>query len=244
MTSGDPVAARRRSPRTTIREVRDPRDPLVREAYALLRRTFARGERVAMREWTESLRENVGKLPTDSLWHLFVAVREGVVLGLASGTYLGNVNLGVVGYLAMHPVVRSRGVGSRLRLRLRRQFARDALRQGHRALDGIMGEVSPTNPWLRRLASRPEVLVLDFPYFQPRLNDDDDPTPFLLYYESLTSPRARMPVGELRRILYTVWRRIYRVARPLDEPAFRAMMRALEHRRTVGRRQLTPPRSR
>jgi hypothetical protein len=229
-----------RPPRTTIREVRDPRDPLVREAYALLRRTFARGERVAMREWVESLRENAGKLPTDFSWHLFVAEQEGVVVGLASGTYLGNVNIGVVGYLAMHPIVRSRGIGSRLRLRLRRQFARDAQRLGHRALDGIVGEVSPANPWLRRLASRPEVLVLDFPYFQPRLYDGDDPTPFLLYYESLASPRTRMPVGELRRILYTIWRRIYRVARPLDQPPFRAMMRALDGRRSVGRRRLTP----
>ena len=166
-----------------------------------------------------------------------VAEEEGRVVGLASGTYLGNVNLGVIGYLAADRTTRSRGVGTRLRGHLRRRFARDAKRITGGPLEGIIGEVSADNPWLRALARRPEVLVLDFQYYQPRLYDDDEPSPFVLYYECLTRVRDRIPVKELRRILYTIWRRIYRVSRPVDRRAFRAMLRALENRRTIGRRR-------
>ena len=63
------------------------------------------------------------------------------------------------------------------------------------------------------------------------------PHPSCSTYESLTGVRDRMPVKELRRILYTIWRRIYRVGRPVDRRAFRAMLRALEGRRTIGRRR-------
>jgi hypothetical protein len=226
--------------RTTIREIVDPKDPAVRSAYALLARTFPRKERVARSDWTGSLAEGAQGLATDFAWHLLVAERDDAVIGLASGTYLGNVNLGVIGYLAMVPEVRSLGVGTRLRTRLRQRFARDATQLRARPLDGIIGEVSATNPWLRRLATRPEVLLLDFPYFQPRLYDGDTPSPFILYYESLERQRDRLPVGELRRILYTVWRRVYRIPRPLDDPAFRAMLRAMQHRRSIGRRPLPP----
>lgn len=225
-------------PRTRIREITDPADPALRPAYALLAGTFGREERVALRDWRRSLAERSQGLLTDTAWHLLVAERRGVVVGLASGTYLGNVNLGVIGYLASTPLVRSQGLGARLRAHLRRRFERDAVRIGRRKLDGVIGEVSAGNPWLRSLARRDEVLVLDFPYFQPRLHHDHLPAPFLLYYESLGHHRQRLGVGELRRILYAVWRRVYRVSRPLDRPAFRAMLRALAHRRTVGRHHL------
>ncbi len=234
-------AAGKKIERTTVRELTDPADPAVRRAYALLKQTFHRGERVALREWLGSLEESRNGLATDTAWHLLVAEQGSKVVGLASGTYLGNVNIGVIGYLAMVPEVRSRGIGSRLRARLRTRFARDAERIAGEPLAAIIGEVSAKNRWLRSLASRPEVLVLDFPYFQPKLTDDDEPSPFVLYYESLRGQRERLPVGELRRILYTVWRRVYRIGRPLDRPAFRLMLRALANRRTVGRYKLQPP---
>lgn len=233
-TRASPATA---TPRLTIREVTDPADRALKEAYAILSQVFHRGERVALSDWKASLEEKSLQVLTDIVWHLIVAEEEGRVVGLASGSYLGNVNLGVVGYLAASRGTRSRGVGTRLRAHLRRAFARDAVRITGHPLEGILGEVSATNPWLAVLARRPEVLVLDFQYYQPRLYDKDDPSPFVLYYESLTGVRDRMPVKELRRILYTIWRRIYRVSHPVDRRAFRAMLRALNGRRSIGRRR-------
>jgi hypothetical protein len=232
---------KRRKPLTTIREITDPQDKAVNEAYTILSRTFHRGERVARRDWIGSLSERSGKLLTDVAWHLIVAEQHGHVVGLTSGSYLGNVNVGVIGYLAAKPETRSLGIGTRLRARLRKAFANDAERIAGGPLKAIIGEVSAENPWLRSLARRPEVLVLDFPYYQPKLYDDDLPSPFVLYYESMLGTRERIPTAELRQLLYTVWRRVYRVSRPLGRPAFRAMLRSLERRRTVGRRTLPPP---
>lgn len=219
-----------------VREIVDPADPALTAAYALLKKSFHRGERVALREWRDSLAEKSQNLLTDLSWHLLVAERDGKVVGLNSGSYLGNVNLGMIGYLAIEPEERSQGIGTRLRSRLRTVFERDAKKIRGESLRGIIGEVSVTNPWLRTLNRRSNVLLLDFPYHQPSLNENDEPSPFILYLESFEGDRVRMSVTELRKLLYTVWRRIYRVSRPLDRASFRAMLRTLDKRRFVGRR--------
>lgn len=224
---------------TRVREVVDPADPAVKQAHMLLARTFHRRERVTLRDWRGSMREKQPRLGTDIAWHLIVAEVDGKVVGFASGTYLGNMNLGVIGYLAISPSGRSLGLGTRLRNQLRVRFERDARRIRREPLEGIIGEVSAANPWLGTLARRPNVIVLNFAYYQPSLYEGDNPSPFLLYYESLHRRRDRLPVGELRRILYTVWRRVYRISHPLDRSAFRAMLRALEKRRTIGRHPVT-----
>lgn len=223
-----------RQARTRIREITTPDDPLVRDAYRLLRKTFPRHERVLLSEWKATLQERARHVWTDLTWHLIIAEREGRVEGLATGTYLGNVNVGVIGYLAIDPAVRAAGLGTRLRSRLRDAFRRDARQLVGRDLNAVLGEVSADNPWLSALSRKPGVLVLNLPYFQPRLYPQDQPSPFILYYESMGSPRRWVPASELRRILYAIWRRAYRISRPLERPAFRLMLKALEGRRRIG----------
>jgi len=46
--------------------------------------------------------------------------------------------------------------------------------------------------------------------------------------------RRRLPATVVRRLLYTVWRRVYRIARPMSDPAFRRMLRELSGRRWIG----------
>ena len=222
-----------------IREITDVQDPALKAAYALLTRSFHLDERVELGEWKSSLKEQADGLITDMVWHLLVAERDGRVIGLNSGTFIGSINLGMIGYLAIDDDARSLGLGTRLRNRLRRLFTKDALRVSGKPLGGILGEVSERNPWLRTLARRPNVLALDFAYFQPSLASGDAPTPFVLYWEQLDHVRQRIPVRELRQVLYAIWRRAYRISRPLECVAFRAMMRALKDRRTIGRRTLT-----
>jgi len=223
--------------RLSVREIVSSKDPALRQAYALLRKTFPPSERVPYREWVDTLEERETGMWSDTAWHLFVAEREGHVVGLASGSYIGNVNVGMVGYLAATPETRGSGIGTRLRNRLRGTFERDARRVAGRSLDAILGEVSTKNRWLARLSQNPRVLVLDIEYFQPKLYPTDDPSPFVLYYEAMETPRSSIPVAELRQILYAIWRRVYRVRRPLERPAFRRMLRTIEGKRRVGRRK-------
>lgn len=217
-----------------IREIATADDGALAEIHALLRRSFHRHERVSLREWRSTLREKTRGVWTDYAWHLLVAEHGARVVGLTAGTYVGNVNVGIIGYLAIAPEFQAGGLGSRLRARLRHTFERDARQIAGRPLDAVLGEVSADNPWLTSLSRRSNVLILDLPYFQPSLGPGDPPSPYVLYYESLRRPRRYIPAGELRQLLYAVWRRAYRISRPLEHAAFRRMLRSLDGRRRIG----------
>ena len=140
---------------------------------------------------------------------MLVAERGDRIIGIASGTYLGNVGIGFVGYLGVAPDVRGVRLGTRLRARLRTAFARDARRVTATGLRAILGEVKIDNPWLGHLIKDPRVVALDFRYRQPRLMPGKHPVPLVLYYESMRGNVSRLRARMVRRILYTVWRRVY-----------------------------------
>jgi GNAT superfamily N-acetyltransferase len=226
---------RRRRVTIRIREIVSADDPGFREAHSLLRREFPRGEMLPLRDWRNVMRERREGLWTDVAWHLLVAEREGEVVGAASASYLGEVNVIVVGYVAVRADVRGEGLGPRLRRGLRRKCEADARRVGHSHLKAVIGEVHAGNPWLRSLVHREGAIALDFDYYQPTLSGG--PVALVLYYQPLGAPRRSLSVPELRRLLYSIWRRAYRVPQPLARPAFRRMLRSLVGRRRVGQRE-------
>jgi GNAT superfamily N-acetyltransferase len=226
--------------RITLREVQRPADPALPRAYRLAARAFHKAEMVGPAEWRDSLREREAGLWSDVSWRLVIAERGKTVLGVATGTYLGNINSGVTGYLAVSPAARGLGLGPRLRRRLTRLFHQDALRIRHRLLEGIIGEVRLDNPWLRTLVRCDRVIALDFAYHQPQLRRGSRPVALVLYYERLTGVAVRFTAARLRRLLYTIWRRIYRIARPTSDPAFRRMLADLAGRTSIGRLRLRP----
>jgi GNAT superfamily N-acetyltransferase len=158
------------------------------------------------------------------------------VIGAASCSYVGNINVMVVGYVAVRADARGLGLGPKLRRTLRRKCEADARRTGHKQLRAVVGEVHATNPWLRSLVHREGAIALDFDYYQPSLRGEK-PVPLVLYYQPLDRRRRSLPTAELRRLLYSMWRRAYRVAQPLSRPAFRRMLRSLKGRRVVGQRR-------
>jgi GNAT superfamily N-acetyltransferase len=226
--------------RITVREILSADDPAFSPAHALLRREFSRAEMLPVRDWRNAMRERREGLWSDIAWHLLVAQRGSTIVAAATGSYLGNVNVGVIGYIAVRPAARASGLGPRMRRTLLRKFAADARRAGHASLTAIVGEVRADNPWLRHLARRESIIALDFPYVQPSLGGTRRPVPLVMYYQSLDRPRTSLGAAELRRLLFTIWRRAYRVSRPLAHPEFRRMLRALEGRRRIGSRPLSP----
>ena len=222
-----------------VREVEDSDDAILSNAYQLLRREFDKHELVSVLEWRDTLAERDAEVWSDVCWHIFVAERKGKILGVATGTYLGNVNIGAIGYLVVHPDARGLGLGPRLRSRLKAALKRDARRLRGKELAAVVGEVRRDNPWLRRLIRRDDVIALDFPYFQPSLRRGQEPVPFVFYYEGVGKVRRTLEAKELSRLLYTIWRRVYRVARPMTSEAFRRMVKDLAGRRVV--RELPEP---
>ena len=222
----------------TYREIVHSTDPAIRRVHNVVRRTFHSNKLVGIHEWRDSLREKEAGLWSDIRWHLVVAEMAGRVVGVASGMYLGNINIGVVGYLAVGARARGLGVGSKLRARLRASFHRDARRIAAKPLEAVIGEVRRDNPWLRSLVRNERVLALDFGYLQPKLRPGDKPVSLVLYYEGIARPIRRLASARLRTILYTTWRRIYRIARPLAHAEFRRMLQDLEGRASIGELRL------
>jgi GNAT superfamily N-acetyltransferase len=226
--------------RLTIREVWSAADPAFDAAHRLFRRIFPRAELLPKGEWAYAMREREAGLWTDLDWHMLVAQRGGTVIGAASGSYVGNINVGIIGYIAVDPGTRATGIGPKLRRRLRLAFERNAKLVRGRPLKAIVGEVRVDNPWLRTLVRREGAIALDFPYYQPSLHRSAKPVPLVLYYQPLPAPRTSLSAAEVRRLLYTIWRRPYRIARPLSRAPFRHMLKALEGRRSIGQRPLPP----
>jgi GNAT superfamily N-acetyltransferase len=229
------VVAEGRRTGLRIREVTSASDTGLAAAHRLLRGAFHPAELLPRKAWGEALRERAAGLWTDTAWHLLVAEEGNRVLGAASGNYVGSVNVGLVGYVVVDPAARGRGLGSRLRRGLRARFERDARRLRGRPLEALVGEVRADNPWLRHLVAIERVFALDFPYRQPSLGGPAGAAvPLVLYYHPLTRRRRSLPAAEVRRLLYALWRRPYRIGRPLSRPAFRRMLASLEGRRSVG----------
>lgn len=224
-----------------IREVQRVDDPGLGRAHRMLARVFPRAELMPVREWRYVLRERMADVWSDLSWHLVVAEQGGRAVGAASGNYLGSLNVGIVGYVAVQPGLRSRGLGPELRRRLRELFVADARAISGRRLEALVGEVHADNPWLHYLVRREGAIALDIPYRQPALGRREDPVPLVLYYQAIRGRRRTLPTVFVRRLLYALWRRAYRIPRPLTDPAFRRMLNALAGRRTVGQRVLPRP---
>lgn len=225
-----------------IWEIRGAADPGLGRAHRMLMRLFPRAELLPVREWRYVLAERDAGVWSDLTWHLLIAELNGRTVGAASGNYLGSLNVGIIGYVAVAPAVRSRGLGPRLRRRLAALFGTDAQAIRGRPLEALVGEVHAVNPWLHHLVRREGAVALDFAYCQPALGHGARAVPLVLYYQRLDRRPRAVPASVVRRLVYALWRRAYRVPRPLRSAIFRRMLRDLAGRRVIGQRALPTPR--
>jgi len=222
-----------------IREIRSPHDPAIGPAHRLLHRMFPRAELLPLRDWRYALAERAAGLWTDLGWHIIVAELDGRVHGVATANYVGNVNVGMIGYIGVDAKGRASGVGGDLRERMREILQRDALRMRSVPLRAIVGEIHAYNPWLRHLVRYSGALALDFPYRQPSIRSAEKAVPLVLYYQGLDRRRRSLRTEEIRRLIYAIWRRVYRIARPVSRRSFQQMLRSLPPGSRVGARDLS-----
>lgn len=210
-------------------------DPLFEKAFALYSQVFPPSEKID-REYFENLfEESRLDLLAPYAFHFLVAHRNGTVDGFVTGSYLAIVNVGFVGYLAVGPDAAGEQIGSRLRDRLIASLTLDAAAAGRSDLLGMMGEVEDGNPWLERMRRR-GALTFDLRYLQPSTGGMSI-VPLILYLEPIKVSRLRsLPVKTVRRLLYAIYRRLYRIPFPLMRAEFQDMLRQLEGRTRVGTR--------
>jgi len=203
----------------------DERAPLVEAALALIEASFSTDKRQPLDEIRMAIEEMRRGLLSQHEFHLLVAVDgEENVVAVTCGVYMEGVNAGFVDYLAVRPEARGTGTGSRLRAALVDAFREDARRWGEDDLAWVLGEVEANNPWLRRITENGDAIPFDFSYVQPRLSADRRPVPLVLYREPVGDERENLPTESVRRLLYAIYRRVYRVGFPLRMEGFRAML--------------------
>lgn len=221
-------------PDIEIVEVDDERTTLADEAVALFEETFDRRDRHDTHELRLEIAEKRLELLPPFDFHLLVARAEHHVHGAIMGCYLAGANAGFVNYLAVPASMRGMGIGRLLRPRLVELFQEDARRHSGQELAWVIGEVRSDNPWMRRLVRNRGAIPFDLRYFHPGMRPSGHSPPYVLYRQPFADPRVELPVAFVRRILYTVYRRAYRVRYPLDHDGFRDMLQQLEGREFVG----------
>ena len=218
-----------------IVEIEDERGRLAAEALRLIERAFAPQERQPVEQIAMEIEEKRLGLLTSYDFHLFVAVDPGRrVVAVASGVYLGGVNTGFITYLAVRRRARGERLGRRMRTALINAFRSDARILDWSNLDAVVGEVRTESPWLQRLVRDRAVVPLDLTYYHPGIEPGEGATRWTLYRQKFADEREALPVDEVRKLLYAIWRRAYRVQWPLRRDAFRDMLDQLEGRDRVG----------
>lgn len=224
-----------RSAEPRLVPVTDERDPLADRAFSLIEQMFAPQDRQAVSELRSELAERRLGMFTNYNFHLIVAVYEDddAPAGTITGVYLGGVNAGFVTYLAVRRQYRGRRIARLLRPRLIDAFRADARAAQRADLAWVLGEVRASSPWLRRLVRTRGAIPFDLDYYHPGMTPGVS-EPYLLYRQPIGDDRRALAVTQVRRVLYAIYRRAYRVRYPLHRESFVAMMDQLEGRETVG----------
>jgi hypothetical protein len=218
-----------------IIEIEHEGSPVAERALQLIRRTFPPHERQPIEQIAMEVEEKRLGLLTSYDFHLFAAVTESdEVMAIASGVYLGGVNTGFITYLAVVEEFRERRIGRRIRMALVDAFRHDARALDWSELNAVVGEVRLDSPWLQRLVRDRAVIPLDLEYFHPGQESIPPVVRWVLYRQPMADEREALPAGEVRQLLYAIWRRAYRVRWPLEREGFHVMLKQLEGREEVG----------
>jgi len=223
--------ATQESPWPSIRivEVMDERDPVAEQALELISQAFDRTDRQPVAELRSEVEEKRLGLLTAMDSHLLAALSaEGNAVGTAAGIYLEGVNAGFVTYLTVARDYRGRKLGPALRSALVAAFRDDARRAGFSELAWVLGEIRADSPWLLRLLKRRSAIAFDLTYLHPGMHPERKSAPYVLYRQPVGDSRPVLSADEVRRVLYSIYRRAYRVRYPLQHQSFRAMLMELE----------------
>lgn len=218
-----------------IDEIRDEREPLADAALAVIADMFAPDERQPINELRSEIAERRLGVLSGYNFHLLTALYEGdgVPAGTIAGLYLDGVNAGFITYLAVRKQHRGRRLARLLRPKLIEVFRADARREEYDDLAWVLGEVRADSPWLRRLIRTRGAIPYDLEYYHPGMSLDSTER-YVLYRQPIGDHRRELPVELVRRTLFAIYRRGYRVRYPLNRDIFKNMLEQLEGRETVG----------
>ena len=218
----------------SVVHIDDEDAPLAGEALQLIGEIFPPYDRHSLADLRSELAEKRLDLLSPFDFHLLAMVgQDGHAVAAASGIYLAGVNAGFITYLAVSPELRGQQLGHELRAHLVEAFRENARAAGREDLAFVLGEVRIDNPWLHSLVREGKAVPFHFSYFHPGMSPGAERR-YVLYRQPVMDVREDLPATEVRKILYAVYRRAYRVRYPLERENFRLMLAELEGRERVG----------
>ena len=162
-----------------------------------------------------------GAVPT-----VVCALYSGALVGAVVGAYLPRVNVGMVLYSAVERRARNRGLYGAMRARLVEAIAADARDAGKPGVDYIVSEVEEDSPLHRQYVSEWRAYTAPCDYWQPE-TQGLSARPLKLVLQPILAdgpPTAR----ETAVLVREIYRSVYRLEDPEEEPSYRRVILSLE----------------
>jgi hypothetical protein len=188
-------------------------------------------------EERESFTVSVRERNDDWMPTLAVATVDRALAGAQLGGLVPSVGLLSLPYTAVEERYEGRGVYRALKGAMLAELERRAREQGLPPPRGNVSEEAVGSAQYRRKVERGDAIHLPLAYAQPRAQGLEE-HPLALTYEPLDSPIPAFDPGELLRIVAALYRGLYRIERPEDDPTFRRIATAFRGSSASG--QLRP----
>jgi hypothetical protein len=157
---------------------------------------------------------------------VLVALHGNTVVGAVVGAYLPRVDVGMVLYSAVERRARNRGLYGAMRARLVEAIAADARDAGKPGVDYIVSEVEEDSPLHRQYVSEWRAYTAPCDYWQPE-TQGLSARPLKLVLQPILAdgpPTAR----ETAVLVREIYRSVYRLEDPEEEPSYRRVILSLE----------------
>lgn len=200
--------------RVAYRVIADATERGFDQAFRLYERTFPPGERESLagfRSWLGC----TGFHEPAPYNFMMVMERGSAILGMATMHYVEKLPAAFLGYLAVVPELRGKGLGTSLAERVFREMARIHRRIGRGRFLGIFTELEHLcgqgEARRRRLAfwARLGMRPLHVAWRYPRISRSAKPSRMYLAFRSLAPGRPPFSQDDMCRIVSVLYRRIY-----------------------------------
>ncbi len=202
------------------------------QAYRIIQDRIPFEERSDILDFISTLdNRKKGKLAPDN-YHMLVAAKNSEVLGAITGYYINEINSGFVNTLGVKAGYEGIGIGSSLRGNLVNKFKEDS-----ENINGIIGEVEITNPWLKKLVSNPKIFTFDINYIQPPLRKVQNSRSLVLYLQREKSIE-KMSTKKVIKIIEAIYKNIYDIENPQDNKYFNLILKSMGNIKYISRKTI------
>jgi len=199
-----------------LQELTSDKSPRLGAVFAMYEREFPLGEResrTAVRHWLHRKARN-SLYPND--YHVLVATTRDNrrIVAFAFFHYLADINAGFLGYMAVRPEFRNRGIGSWLFGQVKQRLALDAAERGLDVPDGVFMELEvptamPAVDARLRFWRDLNTLPLQIGWRYPRLQRRSEPATMYLAFSPMRTTARRIPTQRVRKAVVSIYRSVY-----------------------------------